>query len=267
MDIDHFKDTFHFLAGSDTPLYMQLVAYFRLQIQAGVLKPGDKMLSENDLCKVLHISRTTVRLCMEQLAGDGLLLRFRGKGSFIADRRLKRNINYLYSFSENIRAAGAVPTSIVLESKIVTVSKAIAKNLQLPEKNSKVFKLKRLRCANREPVIVECSYIPYYFCPEIEKIDFSETSLYETLHAQYNMDAYHAVETIGAILIDPINAGLLHCAEGAPGYRIERISNLESGYVFEYTVSATRADKCEFRLDLYAKTSSNKIDFERRINF
>ena len=105
MDIDYFKETFQFSPESDSPLYEQLASYIKIQIQAGVLKPGDQMITETNLCSILNISRTTVRQCMDRLVDEGLLVRYRGRGSFIADPKMKRNINYLYNFTVYPRPA------------------------------------------------------------------------------------------------------------------------------------------------------------------
>ena len=161
MDIDYFKQTFQFAQDSNTPLYEQLAAYIKIQIQAGILKPGDQMIAENSLCEILNISRTTVRQCMNRLVEEGLLVRYRGKGSFIADQKMRRNINYLYNFTENMLSLGAVPSSVVLRNELVETDEYIREKLQLPLGQTKAFHLTRLRCANGEPILLENTYIPY----------------------------------------------------------------------------------------------------------
>lgn len=104
MDLEYFKQTFHFSSEITTPLYAQLAAYIRIQIQAGVLKSGDQMLPENSIADILNVSRTTVRQAMNRLVEEGLLIRFRGKGSFIASQKMRRNINYLYNFTDDGQA-------------------------------------------------------------------------------------------------------------------------------------------------------------------
>lgn len=269
LDIDYFKETFYFSVDSNIPLYEQLASYIKMNIQSGVLKPGDQMITENSLCKVLNISRTTVRQCMNRLVDEGLIIRRRGKGSFIANQKLKRNINYLYNFSENMRSIGALPTSIVLTKEVIEVTdERIIELLQLPMTQTKAFHLVRLRCANGVPLLLENTYIPYYLCNGIEKLNFESASLYDSLSYQYSLNLYHAYETIEAIIINSRNAKLLKCNSIIPGYQIERISHLDSGYVFELTTSITRADKCVFRLELYKNTalSKNKLDFQRSMN-
>lgn len=268
MDIEYFKNTFRFSPGSSTPLYLQLMSYIKIQIQAGVLKPGDKMIAENDLCDILGISRTTVRQCMNQLVEEGLLVRYRGKGSFIADQKLKRPISYLYGFTENMLSLGAVPSSKVLSSEVQDLTdNVLLTTLQMPPEQTKVFHLRRLRYADNEPLLLENTYIPYYLCPGIELYDFSVVSLYHTMAERYSLNLYHATETIEAILFNKAYAELLNCTPKAPGYHITRISHLDSGYIYEYTSSVTRADKCIFQLDLYKSsgTSKSPIDFQRHI--
>ncbi|MDQ0203640.1 GntR family transcriptional regulator [Pectinatus haikarae] len=269
LDIDYFKSTFHFSAEKNIPLYEQLIAYIKIQIQQGVLKPGDQMITENDLCGALNISRTTVRQCMNRLVEEGLLIRQRGRGSFIANPKLKRNINYLYNFTENMRSIGASPTSVVLTKEVSNITnKQLITSLQLPETDPRAFHLLRLRCANGTPLLLENTYIPYYLCSGIEQFNFEAVSLYDTLSSHYSLNLYHASETIEAIIIKGAVAKLLKCSSNTPGYQIERVSHLDSGYVFELTTSTTRADKCIFRLELYknANFSKNKLDFQRSIH-
>ena len=269
MDKTYFMNTFHFSSDISIPLYLQLASYIKIQIQAGVLKPGDKIIAENELCDMLGISRTTVRQCMNQLTEEGYIIRYRGKGSFIADQKLKRPINYLYDFTENMLRLGAIPTSVVLACEVINLKeKVLLSALQMPTGQTTVFHLRRLRCANGDPILLEDTYIPYYLCPDIEQYDFSSLSLYHTLTERYSLNPYHANETIEAIIIPKNYAELLKCNPKVPGYNITRISRLDSGYIFEYTTSITRADKCIFQLDLYKNTGSNKnpVDFQRHIN-
>lgn len=267
MDIEYFKETFQFQKNSNTPLYAQLAAYMRIQIQAGVLKPGDQMIPENSLCEILSISRTTVRQCLNRLVDEGLIVRYRGKGTFIADQKMKRPINYLYNFTENIHSLGADPSSTVISNQVFDADDYILQQLQLPKGQTKVFGLLRLRCANSEPIIFESTYIPYYLCPGIEAFDFEKMSLYHVLSERYKLNLYHATETIDAIIINKKEAELLQCKTREPGYKIKRISHLDSGFVFEFTTSITRASKCTFQMELYKEPAANKnpVDIRRHV--
>lgn len=267
MGDDGFLSAFRFSEDSSAPLYAQVAEYLRHRIRSGALKSGDRMVAENDIVKTLGISRTTVRLAFDQLVDEGLIIRYRGKGTFVAEPKLKRNINYLYSFTENIRSSGAVPSSIVLRSEVIPADAGEKAKLKLDLSDAKIFLIERLRMANGEPLIVEKTCIPYYLCPGVEKIDFSSASLYAALRGQYGLNISRAEETIEAVILKKSACGQLDCAPGMPGYAIERISYLDSGYICEHTSSLTRADKCVFKLELTSnhRTREHAVDFERRM--
>lgn len=252
MEREVFKDVINLQAASSVPIYEQLANFIRLQVKTGVFQPGEKMLPENDLSEFLKISRTTVRQAMELLVEEGLLIRYRRKGSFIADAKMKRPLNTLYHFSENMRELGAVPSSIVLKQEVTAAPEKIADILQLPPSRKEIFYLERVRCANGKPVLIEKTSIPYYLCPGIEQVEFSTASLYQVLSQNYSLKLYHATETIAAVLIKEEAAKLLRCQTRDAGYRITRISHLDTGFIYEYTSSITRADLCEFQMELYS---------------
>ncbi|WP_246240776.1 GntR family transcriptional regulator [Anaerocolumna sedimenticola] len=268
MDKEYFRSTFHLSPNTTAPIYTQLAEYLKYQIQSGLLKPGDKMLGENDIVEILDISRTTVRLALNRLVEAGLIVRYRGRGSFIAEPKLRRSINYLYNFTENIRLSGAIPSSEINRCEVVSADEEMKEKLKLATVGQKVFVLERLRLADGEPLIIENTFIPYYLCTGIEKTNFSKASLYNVLKTQYGINVSHAEETIEAIIINKKNASILKCKNRMAGYSIERTSYLDSGYICEYTSSVTRGDRCVFKLDLYNSnnTRSGSIDFERKLS-
>ena len=118
---------------STTPLYQQLFTLIKHEIQNGGLKPGDLLPSENQLCSQYNLSRSTVRQALNQLVDESLVIRRRGKGSFIATKKLSRNLNHLYNFTEDILELGLHPSSEVLESNVEEARDDIMAALHLPE--------------------------------------------------------------------------------------------------------------------------------------
>ncbi len=269
MKKDDFKNAVNLQTAPNIPIYEQLANFIRFQIRTNIFKSGEKMLPENDLCDVLNISRTTVRQAMEILVEEGLIIRYRRKGSFVADSKMKRPINNLYNFTENMKEINAIPSSIVLEQRVITATNKLSNILQLPPSSKEVFYLERIRCANDKPILIEKTSIPYYLCPDIEKVDFAHTSLYSILNDNYSLNLYHATEVIAAILIREEEAKLLRCHKKDAGYKITRISHLNVGTVCEYTTSVTRADMCEFQLELHKKVPGKpnmSANIQRNIN-
>jgi len=238
------------LAGK-VPIYHQLINQIRMQIKTGMLRPGEKMPPEEEICSMLGISRTTVRQAMNQLVEQGLLTRYRGKGTFVSMQKFSRSFGHLYNFSSDMNAMGAVPSSRVLKQEVIDVEGTfIQEQLELPRGQTRVFYLKRVRCADEEAILIEDTYIPYFLCPGIEAYDFGQISLYDTLQDRYRLEPCNAIETLQAIIIPPREQKILGCQGNALGYRIQRTARLNSNFVYEFTVSVTRADICSYQFQL-----------------
>jgi DNA-binding GntR family transcriptional regulator len=71
---------------AETPLWQQLAAILREEIQSGKLPPGRVMPSETTLMQEHDLSRGTVRKAIDALAQAGLVNRVQGRGTFVARR-------------------------------------------------------------------------------------------------------------------------------------------------------------------------------------
>lgn len=248
---------------SEVPLYLQLLTLIRHQIYTGALKEGDLLPSESQLCAQYGVSRSTVRQALAQLTEERLIIRRRGKGSFIASQKLNRNLNYLYNFTEDMISLGLSPHSEVLERTVISAPEDIAQALGIVSRNLEVFKLTRLRIANNEPLLLETVYVPLYLCPDIMHEDFSSKSLYEIFRTKYNLNLYRAVETLESVKMSKDTSALLKCKANSAAFSISRIAYLDTGVAFEYTTSIARSDKCKFKVELFA--NKNKVNFSRNI--
>ncbi|WDZ82411.1 GntR family transcriptional regulator [Micromonospora cathayae] len=65
------------------PLYQQLASTLRERIQSGDLDRGDRFPTESELTERYHVSRNTVRLALDVLRNEGLVVSQRGRGSFV----------------------------------------------------------------------------------------------------------------------------------------------------------------------------------------
>lgn len=268
MDMEYLKHTLQVSSDSARPIYQQIADSLKRMVRMGKLKEGDQVPPELTICEALNVSRSTVRMAMSQLIDEGLIIRHRGKGSYIAGNQMHRPINYLYNFTENMRELGATPSSIVLGAEVVEApSESVRQKLQLPGGDAKVFHLNRIRCANEVPMLVESTFIPYYLCEGIEHYDFSTMSLYYVLATHYALNTYHATETIEATNMSEEDIRLLKCPKNIPAFRIRRISHTDTGLVYEYTVSISRADKNIFRMELYKNQNVRKVPVNVQRNF
>ncbi|MFD9816083.1 GntR family transcriptional regulator [Streptomyces sp. NPDC059080] len=65
------------------PPYVQAAEVLRRQIQAGVLKPGEKLPSARELQAKYGIASSTVQNALRTLKHEGLIYSVQGRGSFV----------------------------------------------------------------------------------------------------------------------------------------------------------------------------------------
>lgn len=118
---------------SDVPLYNQLVAIIKRHISAGILVPGDLLPSESELCKALSISRSTVRQAIGALESEGLVVRRQGKGTFVAEPKVHRKTERVYSFTAEMTAMGLTPSSDLIEFTVITPTTGYCKDAGAPQ--------------------------------------------------------------------------------------------------------------------------------------
>jgi multiple sugar transport system substrate-binding protein len=63
--------------------YTKLTGLLREKILTGYIKPGEFLLSENELCKHYGLSRNSIRKSLDQLVSEGLLVKLAGKGAIV----------------------------------------------------------------------------------------------------------------------------------------------------------------------------------------
>ncbi len=68
------------------PLYTQIANELKEQILSGVFRPGDRLPSENELAKHFCVSTITSKRALNDLFDSNLIIRIKGKGSFVAGK-------------------------------------------------------------------------------------------------------------------------------------------------------------------------------------
>lgn len=77
---------------SFVPLYVQLTEILQERIEQGRWQPGTRFTSERELCEQFQVSRTVVRPALTILENNGLLVRVKGRGTFVAPQKAQDRI-------------------------------------------------------------------------------------------------------------------------------------------------------------------------------
>jgi len=233
---------------SDIPLYSQLVNIIKRNITAGMLNPGDQLPSESELCKNFNISRSTVRQAISMLEDEGLVVRKQGRGTYVAEPKVRRKTEKLYSFTSEISSMGLTPSSKLVEYDVMEPTPDIMKMLELDSPSTLVYKFSRIRYVDGEAMILETSFYPQYLYPTLTRPMLSTHSFYSLLYER-GIVPYEAVDSYEAVVMSRREAELLDCRPGSPAFAVQRVTRTEDGQPYEFTQSLIRGDR--MKLDVY----------------
>lgn len=246
---------------SDIPLYSQLVSIVKRNISAGTLGAGELLPSEAELCKTFNISRSTVRQAIGSLEAEGLVVRKQGRGTFVAEPKMRRKTENVYSFTSEISAMGLTPSSTLVEFEIITPTPDIVKVLELSSPETEVYRFTRIRNVNGEPLILETSFYPQYIYPKLTRELLQTHSFYSLLY-EVGIAPYSAVDSYEAVILGRAEAELLGCRPGSSAFYVQRRTRTETGLIYEYTQSTIRADRVTLDVFLH----KDGVSFARNVD-
>lgn len=233
---------------SRTPLYSQLMDIFIDKIDNG-MEENERMSSEREICEIYDVSRTTVRQAISELEREGYIYTKRGKGTFVSSKKVSQDLESFYSFTEEMKKLGKVPSSKVLKFEILISSKDIIKKMKLLQ-GELVYKFTRLRLADGEPMILETTYVPYNIFPGITEKRLNTTALYDIFKDSFNESVEYAEEAFLPVLANEGEAKYINVEVGSPSLKITRYAFNKFNKIIEYTVSRVRGDKFKYHLKL-----------------
>ncbi len=244
---------------SDIPLYAQLVGIIKRHISSGTLAVGDLLPSEAELCRSLDISRNTVRQAIGDLEDEGLVVRKRGKGTFVADPSTNRR-GVRYSFTTEVSSLGKVPSSTLVDFDLIEADSELCRKMELKE-NTCVYCFTRIRNVDGQPLILETSYYPQFIYPNLTREMVQTHSFYSLLY-HVGITPFSADDSYEAVTLDAQRAALLGVQPDSSAFYHQRRTKTEDGRIYEYTCSYIRGDRVQ--LDVHMQKTG--MTFVRTID-
>ena len=212
----------------------------------GTLRPGDPLPSERELAERYDLARMTVRAEITRLAGEGLVERVQGRGTFVAEPRVAQAAA-LSSFTEDMKARGLMAGSRVLGQETMPADAIVARGLDV-ELGTPVVRLRRVRTADGDPMAVEEAFLDATRFAGLADAELEGASLFDVLESTFGVRFPAADQRVVAIEIVGEDANLLHVAPGRAGLKFHTILLDEDERPLAYAWSLFRGDRYEIRL-------------------
>ena len=204
----------------------------RGMVLRGELAPSAQLPTEPELSRALNVSRATLRAALDSLAREGVVVRRRGVGTFVADEPLAaNNLNLNWGVTEVIRATGAKPGTIDLTMRVELADERHIMRLNLPP-DSMVMIIERVRLADERRVVFSRDVVPLNLLPgpaneamvaELEAFLMREHSLYAYLRDTLGLDFHHAVAWVRPVTADEAMAEKLDTSLGSGLLHLEQV--------------------------------------------
>jgi GntR family transcriptional regulator len=233
------------------PLYQQLKEMFLEEIARGTWKIGSTIPSELEIASKFNLSRATVRQATMDLVQTGHLRRIQGKGTIVTEPKIEP-LAALTSFSENMKAAGIIPTrrTLVIEWKLP--SPEVAETLG--QASGQALYVERVLIGNGRPLALQRAWYPARLVGEhrglLTKEYLDHHSMYETLQTQCGAILHTAEETIDVGMPNKTEMKLLQLRPRQPLMIIHRNTFDPFLRTIESVELLFRSDRYRYRVTL-----------------
>jgi GntR family transcriptional regulator len=213
-----------FNSPSYRPLYDQIKVLLTQSLIGGEWRPGDMIPSEIELASRYKVSQGTVRKAIDSLAGENILIRRQGKGTFVATHNqddIKLRFLRLTAESGQKELLKNEFLSCVKSKANVHLSKVLEMKAGAP-----TIEVKRLLSFSGRPLIYDHIVVPAAPFKGLNgnKVEESNGSMYSMYESQFGIRMIRAEERIKAVAAEAEVAKALGLKEGYPLLSIERVS-------------------------------------------
>lgn len=240
---------------SDVPAYAQIERRLGALIESGALVVGARVPSERELAELAGVSRLTARAALDSLARQGLLERGVGRrGTTVSSSKLTLDLTDFAGFTEMVGRHGIAAAARVQALEELDAPRAVARELEI-DPGDAVYRVRRLRLADGEPVALEDSWIPAARFPGFLDRDL-RGSLYRLMRDDYGIEPVNAVQRLEPVLAKQRHAEVLGVAPASALMLVHRVARCAAGIPVELARDRHRGDRARFVVEVSTGSKS-----------
>ena len=201
---------------------------------------GTAIPSERQLSADLGVSRLTLRAALDDLAREGYLVRRRGSGTYVQQRKISQELT-ITSFSDDMRRRGMTPGSRTLSMTTTLAGARLGRFLNVSP-SEQIVVVKRLRLADGETMAIETLHIPEALVPGLTPKALTG-SFYDLLRDRYDVAIVEGTQAIEPTVTNEEESEALGVPLHSPAFLFERTSRDGAGRTVEFVRSVYRGDR------------------------
>ncbi|NCC23637.1 MAG: GntR family transcriptional regulator [Deltaproteobacteria bacterium] len=237
---------------SPMPLYHQLAEILRREIRQGDLVPGDRLPSEHVLAETYGIGRPTARQALEILVHEGLLVRRRGSGTFVASPTAHIDLFSLAGTMASFSGAGVDFEVELLSGPKLKLLEAEAFN---PYAGTQAMVLSRLSRVGGEPVLVENFFLHPGLFGSMAGMDMRGRSLAQVVREDFHLRLEGGEQRFSIDYPDERLGLLLKISIHKPMLKVQRFLHFPGARNAVYADLFCRTDRFVFTQTIGVPTS------------
>lgn len=245
------------------PLYHRIRQALAQQIRDGKPASGEQIPTEAELAARYQVSRTTVRQALDALVRDGLIVRKRGKGTFVGRPYLPTPLTRLTSFYEDMTALGLKPSTKLLSLRQVKAAREVAGKLSV-EPGTALRVVECLRLASDEPLLYTLTYLADDIGSKLDPKQVETTAIYTILEDFLGIPLVEGEYVISATKAGNIVSKALGVPAGAPVLLVERTTFGQNLKPIAFDLRYQRADCTRYSLRLRRSPDPLLVDEQPR---
>ncbi len=217
---------------SQQKLYVQMISIVKEKIEQREWPAGSQIPTEDELCRIYHVSKATVRMAIAELVRDGYLRKFQGKGTFVSQCLPELGITMKTLLTEDIFGEGVITRKELLVRGTREPAEDIKAHLRT---DGKIHYILCRRVVNGEAAYIEESFVPYNVVPDIEHADVCQTPFYEMIQERSARKIQKVVQMIEIADMDGEAAAILKNGNGSSVLLLHRLLVGADGRPLAYT--------------------------------
>ena len=243
------------------PAYLQILQALRARLTNGDWRVGDQIPTDEELTQQFGVSRFTVRAALDVLVADGVIKRYRRRGTFVVARPQGAGTWMLTSLDDLV-LSGFPTRPMVLDAVEAKCPPHVAGALGLDDE-AQALRIRVLRTAEGEPYAHSIIHIPGPLAQHLPP-DWQArlaTEPFVSLVAGANTLAVHkAIQVAQALAAPKQIAAMLDLAVGVPVLLLERTFLTRDGIPLEHAQVFCRPDRYRQIIEFRSTTTGTTTE-------